>query len=88
MFLIDLLKNIKKKRWGIKSSRMNFYYRLLVAILICVFFTKNAYAYLDAGTGSYIVQVLIGVLMGVIITIKFYWRSIVDFFKNHFKPRK
>jgi len=65
-----------------------FYYRLLVVILICVFFTKNAYAYLDAGTGSYIIQALIGALLGGIITIKHYWKSIRDFFKNRLKPRK
>lgn len=70
------------------SSKINFYYRISVAILICVFFAKNAYAYLDSGTGSYIIQVLIGALVGIVITIKFYWRSIVDFLKNHFKPRK
>lgn len=70
------------------NLKMNFYYRLLLVILICVFFTKNVYAYLDSGTGSYVVQVLIGALMGGIITVRFYWRNIVNFFKNYFKPRK
>jgi len=59
-----------------------------MVFVFCVFFTKNAYAYLDAGTGSYIIQVLIGTLMGGIVAIKIYWRNIRDFFKNHLKLRK
>lgn len=70
------------------NLRTNFYYRFSIAILLCMFFTKNVYAYIDSGTGSYILQVLIGALIGLVVTIKFYWRSVVAFLKNLFKPRK
>jgi hypothetical protein len=34
---------------------------------------SDAYAYLDPGSGSIILQALIGVLVGVAITLKLYW---------------
>lgn len=70
------------------NLKKNFYYQLLAVISFCLFFTKNAYAYIDPGTGNYFIQAIIGVLMGSIITIKLYWRSIVGFFKRLLKPRK
>jgi len=70
------------------NLKINIIYRVLTFILISLFFVKNAYAYLDGGTGSYVIQVFIGVLMGAIITIKFYWRSIKEFIKKHLKYRK
>jgi hypothetical protein len=39
-------------------------------------------AYLDPGTGSMLLQVLIAVLMGMGITIKIYWQKVKDFFIN------
>ena len=37
---------------------------------------SNAYAYLDPGTGSIIVQMLIGTLVGAGVAIKVYWQKI------------
>jgi len=65
--------------------KMDSFSLLMVVILVCVFFVKNSYAYLDPGTGSYVIQVLIGILMGGIITIKFYWKSIRSVIKKLFK---
>ena len=36
------------------------------------FFVSDAYAYLDPGTGSVIIQALIGVIAGVLIALKIY----------------
>lgn len=35
-----------------------------------------AYAYLDPGTGSYMFQVLLAMLLGAIFTLKAYWQRI------------
>jgi len=55
-------------------------YSLLVLFLslslTCELFVSDAYAYLDPGTGSMIVQALIAALVGVGITIKVYWAKI------------
>jgi hypothetical protein len=37
------------------------------------FFVSDAYAYLDPGTGSVVIQAIIGALVGVVITLKIYW---------------
>ena len=37
---------------------------------------SNAYAYLDPGSGSIIIQMLVGTLVGVGIALKLYWQKI------------
>lgn len=37
---------------------------------------NNAYAYIDPGTSSVLLQVIVGALVGVGITIKVYWEKI------------
>ena len=37
---------------------------------------NNAYAYIDPGTSSMLLQVIVGALVGVGITIKVYWEKI------------
>ena len=37
---------------------------------------SDAYAYIDPGSGSIVIQALIGALVGVGITLKVYWAKI------------
>ena len=46
------------------------------------FFVSDAYAYLDPGTGSVILQALIGVIAGVLITLKIYWYKLKEKLSN------
>lgn len=39
-------------------------------------------AYLDPGSGSYLIQLLIGGVVGILFLLKVYWRRIVSFFKR------
>ena len=39
-------------------------------------FISDAYAYIDPGSGSMFIQVIIGALVGVGIAIKMYWAKI------------
>lgn len=39
--------------------------------------TSNAYAYLDAGTGSMILQVLLGGVAGMMVVGKLYWHKLL-----------
>ena len=41
-------------------------------------------AYLDPGTGSLIIQVVIGVAVGGLFAVKIFWNRIKTFFKNLF----
>lgn len=42
------------------------------------------HAYLDPGTGSYFLQMLIAALIGALYTLKLYWSKVKSFFKNLF----
>ena len=52
----------------------------LFAILLLSrgFFVSDAYAYLDPGTGSVIIQAVIGAIAGVLITLKIYWYKLKE----------
>jgi hypothetical protein len=61
--------------------RVKKHYRVLIplfmiSLLFRGFFVSDAYAYLDPGTGSMIIQGILGVLIGVGITLKVYWTKI------------
>ncbi len=53
-------------------------------IAITAFFmlltTSSAYAYLDAGTGSIILQLLLGGLAGAAVILKLFWHKILGIF--------
>ena len=55
-------------------------------------FPGKAYAYLDPGTGSYFLQLIIAALLGGLFAIKLFWGKIKIFLKNLFvrkvKPGK
>jgi hypothetical protein len=50
-------------------------------------FPQPAYAYLDPGTGSLIIQVVVAALLGAAFTVKVYWRNIKTFFANRFSNK-
>lgn len=50
--------------------------RIAAVLLIVLALTANASAYIDAGTGSIITQVLIAGALGAVLTIKSFWQSL------------
>ena len=71
----------------IKSQKKIFCFKDLLIVTISLlflefFFAKPALAYLDPGTGSYVFQILIAGILGIIVTISAYWKKIVIFFKK------
>jgi hypothetical protein len=55
--------------------KKKFYY----FILIFIFFSNTANAYIDPGTGSALIQGLIGALAAIIISLKLYWHKLLKF---------
>ncbi len=51
-------------------------------------FPQVAFAYLDPGTGSYILQMLIAGILGAFFMIKIFWNKIKFFFVNFFSKQK
>ncbi|GEO41583.1 hypothetical protein SAE02_57310 [Skermanella aerolata] len=56
---------------------MNRIYMALLAVpALLLFSTQNAYAYLDPGTGSMLLQGLIGGIAGGMFAIRLYWSKL------------
>ncbi len=51
-------------------------------ILLNIFSISNAYAYIDPGSGSIILQAILGAIAAGGLTIKIYWNKLKDFFKR------
>ena len=62
---------------------------LLVACVLCLLVlpSRPAYAYLDPGTGSMILQFLIAGIVGSLFVLKLCWQRVKAFFARHFSPR-
>ena len=58
---------------------------IIVGITLCA---DKAYAYLDPGTGSYMLQLFIAVVIGGLFAIKIFWRKILFFLKGLFSRKK
>jgi len=50
-----------------------------LAVLLSLTFPSFSYAYLDPGTGSYIFQLLIAGLFGLLFVLKIYWNRVKSF---------
>ncbi len=61
---------------------------VIVAVLVCLLFPRPAYAYLDPGTGSYILQLLIAGLVGAAFAVKLFWKNIKAFFIDLFSSEE
>ena len=59
-----------------------FLYSNIIAIFLIV---TNAYAYLDPGTGSFILQAIIGFLAALSAGFLYYWTKVKNFFLKFFK---
>lgn len=52
---------------------------LILISIISQFFVKEAFAYLDPGSGSYMLQLLLSGLLGFVFLVKMKWRRIKTF---------
>jgi hypothetical protein len=57
---------------------------LLVLFVLALVAVPPAHAYLDPGTGSMIIQVLIAVFVGAAFAVKVFWKRIVAFLRRVF----
>ncbi len=56
-------------------------------LFICIFFlvfdpSCEAMAYLDPGTGSMVLQLILGGIAGVMVVMKMYWQKVKDLFRR------
>jgi hypothetical protein len=54
---------------------------LLILLLLTLWLpARDAHAYLDPGTGSFLLQAVIAVVMGALLSLKLYWQQLKSFF--------
>lgn len=63
---------------------------VVVAALFVIFslFPLEAHAYLDPGTGSYILQLALAALVGTVFAIRLFWGRIKAFFARLFSKEQ
>ena len=65
---------------------------MIVTVILSLIYTfvlaPNAFAYLDPGTGSYILQLLIASMVGVLFSVKIFWTRIKEFVKGIFGKKE
>ena len=59
---------------------------VLIISLFNFFFINNAYAYLDPGTGSIILQAILGTIAAAASYCAFYWNKVKNLFKKNAFP--
>jgi hypothetical protein len=64
------------KKYAINAS--------ILLIILFIVVSRPAYAYIDAGTGSLIIQFLIAGAVGGLFALKIFWRNVKTFFSKHF----
>jgi hypothetical protein len=55
--------------------------RYLLIGLVVLLIPQPVSAYLDPGVGSFIWQMLIGLVLGAVFMLKIYWQKIKSYFK-------
>ena len=68
-----------------RRTMKDVYSTIAVGAVLVLFFSKNAYAYLDPGTGSMLLQGLIAAVAGGLVVMRAYWgkwRSLFTSSKN------
>ena len=59
----------------------------LLAAVATLFFTGPAWAYLDPGTGSMMLQLLLGGVAGAMVVGKLYWQRLREFVTSLFSGK-
>lgn len=57
--------------------------RILILLVFIVFFSKTSYAYLDPGTGSAIMSLIIGFFVAIGVLLKTFWYKIKSLFSSN-----
>ena len=54
----------------------------IMAGLLVLISARDAFAYVDPGTGSYVLQLIMAGLLAAAFALKSYWKSITAFFSR------
>lgn len=69
-------------------KKLNKFWTIFWITLALVSNAENAYAYLDLGSGNYLIQMIVAGFMTMIFALKMYFQRVVSFIKKLFKSDK
>lgn len=55
---------------------------VIVLVLSLLIFPEQTYAYLDPGSNSYLFQMAVASFLGIVFTVKVFFKRISDFVRN------
>lgn len=61
---------------------------VLLSFVLMTALSRQAYGYIDPGTGSYIIQVLLAGFVGSMFLLKIFWKSVKLFFVKLLSSKK
>jgi hypothetical protein len=61
---------------------------IILYTLLLISLTSQAHAYLDPGTGSMMLQIVIASVVGALFSLKIFWSRIKNFFSTVFFKNK
>ncbi len=61
---------------------------LICLFLLLVLPSHQAFAYIDPGSGSYVLQMIVAAFFAIVFTLKMFWRSIRLFFSRFFSKNQ
>ena len=61
---------------GMKNTLLVLFFLLLIS------FTRESEAYIDPGSGSYVLQLIVASFFAIVFTLKVFWRNIRAFFSG------
>ena len=79
-------KYIEKKEEQIKRLT-HVKMMIILFIMFYLLFPQTALAYIDPGTGSYILQFVLAAFLGIAFTIKIFWTKVRIFVVNLFSKK-
>jgi hypothetical protein len=61
---------------------------IIPAAWVTLSVTQSAHAYIDPGTGSYVLQTLLAILFAAAYATNIYWRHLIGFFRGRFGQKR
>jgi len=55
---------------------------MLVLLFVLLINTRSVYGYLDPGTGSYVIQIILAAILSLGVGVRIFWSKIKRFFKK------
>lgn len=59
--------------------------KILIFIALLVMTTKKSHAYIDPGSGSYLLQIFLAFVLGSSFALRSYWKKLFNYLSRFFK---